>query len=99
MSQNETVTAGAQNTFTDPMNVGQKNRVSISVSGTFVATVTLQRRFPSTTGDAPTSWADVESWSAGIETTYVPDENQQIRIGVKTGDYTSGSAVARIGQN
>lgn len=83
----------AENVFTDILPVRTKLRVSVSVSGTFVATVTLQRRLDGA------NWRDVESWSSEIETTYVVDEPSELRLGVKTGDFTSGTAVCRIGKD
>lgn len=83
----------AQNTFTNVMPVRVGLRASVSVSGTFVATVTLQRKLDGT------NWRDVESWSGEIETTYVVDEPCDLRLGVKTGDFTSGTAVCRLGKD
>lgn len=83
----------AQNEFSDPLTVRKDIRVSVSVSGTFVATVTLQRRLDGT------NWRDVEAWSGEIEGSYVVDEPCDLRIGVKTGGFTSGTAVCRIGMD
>lgn len=81
----------AENTFTNALNLYPGARVSISISDTFVATVTLQRRLDET------NWRDVESWSGGIETSYIGDQDQDVRLGVKTGDFTSGTAELLIG--
>lgn len=88
----------AQDNFTEPLNLDPGERGSISVSNTFVATVTLQRRFYTKEGP-PTSWVDVLSWTGPVETTAVADEHQEIRLGVKSGDFTSGTVTARIGVN
>jgi hypothetical protein len=88
---NQSVSAGAQNIFSPALPVPSKTAVSVSVSGTFVGTVTLQRRFD---GGA---WHDHSTWTAIAETTYDVDEGGELRIGIKTGGYTSGTAVCRIG--
>jgi hypothetical protein len=95
-SVGQTVTAAlsAANTFTDSVRVtgvGDSRAFAISVSGTFVATVTLQRSFDDTT------WADVpsESYTAFTSKSYNDTLDNQIvyyRLGIKTGDYTSGTA-------
>lgn len=81
----------AQNTFTDAVAVTPGARVAISISGTFDATVTLQRRLDGT------NWRDVEGWSGEIETSYIADKAGDVRTGVKTGDFTSGTAELLIG--
>lgn len=83
----------AENEFTDAMPARTKLRVSISLSGTFVATVTLQRRLNGV------DWRPVDSWSGEIETTYVVDEPCDLRFGVLTGNFTSGTAVCRLGKD
>lgn len=83
-----TKTLSAQNTFTDAiLIIGDFN---LSISGTFVATVTVQR---STDG---TTWRDVDTWTAPSEEVgYDPMQNFY-RAGIKTGGYTSGSATIQI---
>ncbi|KKN52666.1 hypothetical protein LCGC14_0610600 [marine sediment metagenome] len=97
-----TVTADiiAQNTFTDALvNINSvrgratATRVSISVSGTFGATVTLQRRLDGT------NWRDVSNWTTTTEESYIVDQRVDLRIGVKTGNFTSGTAVVRLGSH
>ena len=88
---NQSASITAQNTFTTAMTVLTEERISISVSGTFVGTVTLQRQMDAT------NWRDVETWTTEIERTYLSDEKQKVRIGIKTGDFTSGTAVVRLG--
>ena len=87
----EAVTASitAENTFSDPLRlVGSFN---ISVSGTFVATVTVQRSTDNST------WRDVNTFSAPFEGTGYEPEVMYYRAGVKTGAFTSGTAVLRVG--
>lgn len=86
------------NTFSDPIRVagvGESRRFSISVSGTFVATVTLQR----SVGQLG-SWEDVGSTiTTPTDTTYNDALDNQIiyyRLAVKSGDYTSGTVVTLV---
>lgn len=88
-----TVNATAADTFTDWLLV--RDKFNLSISGTWVGTVTAQRKFGST-GLA----LDVDSWTGGIETYGVEAENDVFhRAGFKVGDYTSGSATLRISQD
>ena len=88
---NISASISTQNTFTGALSVPAEARTSVSVSGTFVATVTLQRRLDGA------NWRDVQTWTGEMEVTYVADESQDLRLGVKTGDYTSGTVTARLG--
>lgn len=84
-----TASIAAQDSFTDWMMA--RGLFNLSIGGTFVATVTLQRRFQ---GGDP---ADVESFTAPAEEQYAEDEpGVEYRLGVKTGDYTSGDAACRL---
>lgn len=87
----------AQNTFTDaitPTAKGRSGYLNISVSGTWVGTVTLQRRYGSSG-----TYFDVITWSANVETALQDREFQvQYRLGIKTGEFTSGTAVLRLGR-
>lgn len=79
-----TKTISAQNTFTDPIHIiGDFN---LSISGTFAGTVTVQR---STDG---TTWRDVDTFAAPSESVGYDPMKNFYRAGIKTGDYTSGSA-------
>jgi hypothetical protein len=83
-----TKTIAAENTFSDPVRViGSFN---FSLSGTFSATVVVQRSVDGTT------WADVDSFTAASEEIGYEPEVMFYRAGVKTGGYTSGSAVVRL---
>lgn len=95
--QNVVKSVTAQNQFTDPIRVTGINESTvntrsfhISISNTFTATVTLQRSF-----GTPGAWVDVTTWTAPTEEDYADDFDNQIvyyRIGVDTGDFTSGQA-------
>lgn len=90
----ESVSINAENMFTDvffpPGNVhyADYGQFTVSVSGTFVATITLQRSF-----DNGATWKDVEEITAQVEKNYEDfTEGIKYRAGVKTGGYTSGTA-------
>lgn len=82
-------TITAQNTFTTAMNI--QGQFTISISGTYVATITLQRLLK----DGVT-WVDVDSWTSDTEENGISVVNMQYRLGVKTGDFTSGSVSVGI---
>lgn len=83
----------AQNVFSDYIiveGVGTTRAFTINISGTWVATVRVQRSF-----DEGVSWDDVLSYSGNTTTSYNDGLDNQVvryRIGVKTGEYTSGTA-------
>lgn len=91
----------AENTFTDwikpkrPSDINDANTffLNISIAGTWAGTVTLQRRFSSTD-----SARDVENFTSNAEEAlYDHEEFSEYRIGIKTGNYTSGTASVRLG--
>ena len=79
----------AENTFSDPIEV--KGTFDLSIAGTFVATVTVQRSF-----DGGSSWSDVETFTAPIETYGVQPTYANYRVGVATGDYGSGTVTVTL---
>ena len=87
-----TRTIGAENLFSDAVElVGYFN---LSITGTWVATVTVQRSF-----DSGSTWYDVDTWTTNTqEYGLEPERGIQYRIGIKTGGYTSGSCVVRLSQ-
>ena len=88
----------AANQWTDAL--GLIGFFNYSAQGTFVATVTLQRSF-----DQGTTWEDVDSDTSSFSLTgfeAIPpfkfcNPSVLYRIGVKTGEFTSGSISVRIG--
>jgi hypothetical protein len=79
-----TKTISAADSFTDAVHIiGDFN---LSISGTFSATVTVQR---STDG---ATWRDVDTFTAPSEEVGYDPMKNFYRAGIKTGDYTSGSA-------
>lgn len=97
----QTVTSSitAENTFTDAIRVigvGDSRIFSINLSGSWTATVTLQRSI-GTEG----AWEDVagKTWTANTVETYDDGLDNQIvyyRLGVKAGDFTSDTVVASL---
>jgi hypothetical protein len=81
----------AQNTFTTPVLIQAENEFDISISGTFVATVVLQR-----SKDGSTNWMDVDSFTAPAEKTGRAGSAWFFRVGVKTGGFTSGTVVVDL---
>ena len=86
----KTITAG--NSFTDPVKL--TGFFNLSISGTFVATITVQRSF-----DNQVTWQDVDTFTAPTEDYGMEPEVCWYRAGVKSGDFTSGSIVVRLGQD
>ena len=88
----------AENTFTTGIEImaaiaGEYNRINLSISGTFVATVIVQRSF----ADAPTTWFDVETFTAPVQRVIETfEKGVQWRAGVKTSDFTSGPVELRF---
>lgn len=95
--QSVTQAVSAQNTFTNSILVtgtAAARAFGVVITGTFSATVTLQR----SVGD-DTSWVDVTTYTTTQSTTLTDNlENQTIyyRLGVKTGNYTSGTATCTL---
>ena len=87
-----TRTLTAENQFTDAVQL--QGYFNLSISGTWVATITVQRSF-----DSGSTWYDVDTWTANTqEYGFEPEDKMQYRIGIKTGGYTSGSPVVRLSQ-
>ena len=96
-----TDTIGAQNTFSQPLAINTGGLLTLT--GTFTATVSLQRLLDGTSLDSPT-WIDVTN-NSGTATTFTTVGTYTIapiavpgvyRWGIKTGNYTSGSAVGTL---
>jgi hypothetical protein len=91
--QRVTASINAANSFTNEIRVtgvGESRRFTITRSGVWSATVTLQRSI-----GEPGLWEDVEDYTTNDTVTYADELDNQIvfyRLGIKTGDYTSGLA-------
>lgn len=92
MSTKASKTITAENTWTDP--VQMTGFFNLSIKGTFVATITVQRSF-----DDMATWNDVDTFTAQTEDWGMEPEVCWYRVGVKTGDFTSGSVSVRLGQD
>jgi len=95
--QRVSASIAAQNVFTTSILVdhtGEERRFTITLAGTWSATVTLQR----SVGDE-SNWSDVNTWTANVATTYndlLDNQTVYYRVGVKTGGYTSGTVTAAL---
>ena len=85
-------TITAQNSFTTPVRL--TGFFNLSIVGTFVATITVQRSF-----DEMATWNDVDTFTKPTEDWGMEPEVCWYRVGVKTGEFTSGSASVRLGQD
>ena len=84
-----TASISAQNTFTDALELF--GHFNLSISGTFVGTVTVQRSF-----DGGSTWVDVDTFTSTTETYGFDPMQVHYRAGIKTGAYTSGTAVVSL---
>ena len=81
-----------ENQYSNPVVLQRK--FNFSLSGTFVASVVIQRSF-----DAGETWLDVATFGTpGEFVGEEPERNMRYRFGVKTGAYTSGSIIGRLSQ-
>lgn len=95
MAGNVTASIAAQNTFSDAIYIGPGRGLLFSLTGTWAATVFMQRAY----GDAslsPSDWRDVNSFVSNGERQDVEPVGAWYRFGVKTGGYTSGTVAGRI---
>lgn len=83
------VTITAQNTWSDPISI--IGAFNISISGTFTATVSVQRR-----ENSGASWRDVKTYTAAAEEVGDDPMPMQYRVGVATGAFTSGTITASL---
>ena len=83
--------------FTDSIRVvgvGGQRDFAIIITGTWSATVTLQYSF-----DGVSGWVDAATYTTNQSISYNDELDNQIifyRIGIKSGNYTSGTAVATL---
>lgn len=95
--QLETAALTGADQFTAPIRVigvGGQRAISILITGTWVATLTLQYSVA-----APGTWVDVLNFTTNQAISYNDELDNQIvyyRIGIKGGNYTSGTANATL---
>ena len=80
----------AENTFTTAARL--EGYFNLSISGAWAATVTVQRSIDNST------WVDVDTFTANAEEVGFEPELMWYRVGVKTGEFTSGTVVVRLGR-
>ena len=88
---NVTADITAQNTFTDKIQV--IGHFNLSISGTWAATVTVQRSWNGT------DWFDVDTFTSNYEGVGFDAEEVYYRVGVKTCEFTSGTVAVRLSDN
>lgn len=90
-----TASITAENTGTDWLQLrdGGAKEFDVSVSGTFAGTVFLQRKLK---GAADNTARDIESYTTGASPVGHMAGEWDVRLFVKTGGYTSGTAVLRL---
>ena len=99
-SEGQTVEADvtAENNFTSTIRItgaGTDRAFTIVRDGTWVATVTLQRSLTADTGP----WTDVATYTTAATISFNDALDNQVgwyRIGVKTGDFTSGTVELQL---
>lgn len=64
--------------------------IALSISGTFVATVTVQR------SQDNAAWLDVDTYTAATEKVGNEAVLYYYRVGIKSGEYTSGTATVAL---
>ena len=69
-----------------------KGRFNVSVSGSWVGTVKLQRSWDRST------WVDVATWTSNIQTTVDEPELVYYRVGLANGSFSSGTCNLRLSQ-
>lgn len=85
-----TASITAEDTFTDAVRL--EGYFNLSLSGTWAATVTVQRSIDNAT------WVDVDTFTTNSEEVGFEPELMWYRVGVKTGDFTSGTVAIRLGR-
>lgn len=87
---------GAQDTFVATLPLAAGQGYDISVTGTFTATVSIQRRL-----EGDDAWGTVQTVSGSgsaisTQLSGIAEAKQELRVGVLTGDYTSGTALCSV---
>ena len=77
---------GAADSWVGPI-AALHGRFDVGISGTFTATVTVQRRPYGFAG----GWRDIETFTDGVERTGYSAGAWEVRAGCKAAEYTSGT--------
>ncbi len=97
VGQSVSQSVSAANVFSDYIvvqGIGNTRKFTVIRSGTWVATVTLQRSF-----DEGVSWQTATTYTTNATVTFDDGLDNQVvryRIGIETGNYTSGTAVLSL---
>ena len=84
------VSAATENTYSTRVLI--MGKFNLSISGTWAGTATVQRSW-----DLGTTWVNVATFTSNVEQVgFEPEENVYYRIGIVTGDYTSGTMKGRL---
>lgn len=86
---NTTASLTGADQFSDAISI--VGDMSLTISGTFVATITVQRSF-----DEGSTWLDVDTFTAATEEVGFEPAGCHYRFGIKAGAYTSGTAVVGL---
>jgi len=96
--QTRSATISSADNFTSEIKVtgiaAASRTFNLSITGTFVGTVTLQR-----SSGTPDNWTDWRTYTAATSVNiYDAQDNQTwyYRLGIKSGDYTSGTATVTL---
>lgn len=98
VGQNIALSISAQNVFTTNhikvVGVGDARVFNVTITGVWLATVTLQRSF-----DEGASWSDAVNYTGNQNYSYddgLTNSSIWYRIGIKSGNYTSGTAAVSL---
>lgn len=85
----------AENQFSDWISVDKNQRFSMNIKGTFSARVTMQKSYDGGT----TTFDDEVTFTKPTNEIGLPQaEAAAFRVGVKTGDFVSGTVDVRMGR-
>lgn len=89
-----TKTISAENTFSDEIAIRGGSKFTVLIFGTWDATVSLMKKY---TGDD--TWYVRKTYTANTHSILEePEDGVLYKIGVATGDFTSGDVEVRISQ-
>lgn len=81
-----TAAISGEGQWSDPLSV--KNKFNFTVYGTWAGTVTVQWSF-----DGGSNWQDIDTYTSNdSQVGTIGDSGILVRAGIKTGEYTSGTA-------
>lgn len=93
------IQADAENVWTREIAVEGGASISVSVAGTFDATVVLQRMLDGANWRSVPNADGTVGWTGPTEQVYDADESCRLRLGIPIGNYVSGTAICRLGRD